>query len=70
MTHPVDKYLEETGQRRADLARLVGCSKGHLSNVLNGEKRCSLALALAISSQTGVSPQDLHDAYLPRKDAA
>lgn len=45
------------GNQLIDLLRAEGhsLSRGHLSNVLKGSRRCSLRLALALHEVTGVS---------------
>lgn len=46
-------YLEENGIRQADLARTVGCDRGHLNNIIAGRAKASNLLALRIWRATG-----------------
>jgi DNA-binding XRE family transcriptional regulator len=47
-------YLERTGTTQQDLAKMVGISGAHLSNILKGSRRCSLKLGVALAAVTGV----------------
>ena len=45
----VQDWQVATGTNNARLARMLGCTESHLSNVLRKSRRCSLALALKLS---------------------
>jgi plasmid maintenance system antidote protein VapI len=41
---------------KKDLARIVGCSRAHLSEILNGKQDASKALAEVLAKKTGTMP--------------
>lgn len=50
----VQDWMVATGTNQARLAKLVGCSEPHLSNILSKSRRCSLDVALKLSRITNV----------------
>lgn len=50
----VRAWQEATGTNNVRLAKALGCTESHLSNVLSKSRRCSLALALKLSKITNV----------------
>lgn len=50
--HPLKSWIAENSTR-ADFARDVGCSRAHLSDILNWKKDPSLELAAKMSRATG-----------------
>lgn len=48
----VQAWMVGTGTNQAQLAKELGMSKTHLSNILSKSRRCSLYLALKISRYT------------------
>jgi plasmid maintenance system antidote protein VapI len=46
--------MDATGTNQQELARLIGTSQPHLSNILRKSRRCSLPLALKLSQVTNV----------------
>lgn len=55
----VRAYLTATKTTQTALAAAVGISEPHLSQILSGDKRPSLGVALRIESLTGVSVRDI-----------
>ena len=49
----INEYLEQTGTRQAELARLVECDRGHLNHICAGRAKASPQLALRIEAATG-----------------
>jgi DNA-binding XRE family transcriptional regulator len=47
-------FFDHTGTRQADLAVDLGISETHMSNIVNGKRTPSYALAIAISRLTNV----------------
>lgn len=54
------EWLGRGKGKRSDLARRLGISASHLSEILHGNGRPSLAVAVAIENETGgaVRPRD------------
>jgi plasmid maintenance system antidote protein VapI len=52
-------WMERTGTTQAKLASLAGIKPPHMSSVLKGSRRCSLAVALKLSAVTGVPVEKL-----------
>lgn len=50
----VQAWQEATGTNNARLAKALGCTESHLSNVLKKSRRCSLGLALKLSKIANV----------------
>lgn len=50
----VQAWMVATGTNQAELARRLGISEPHLSNILSKSRRCSLYVALKISKLTNV----------------
>lgn len=48
-----------TGTNQQQLAKLVGCSEPHLSNILSKSRRCSLYLALKLQRITNVAIENI-----------
>jgi antitoxin component HigA of HigAB toxin-antitoxin module len=57
----VPAWLAETGTAQQDLAKVLGISQSHMSNVLSGKRRCSLRLALRLSKLTNVPVENIAD---------
>lgn len=55
----VQAWLAATGTSQQDLAKCLGISQSHLSNILGGNRRASAPLALAISQMTNVPIETL-----------
>jgi antitoxin component HigA of HigAB toxin-antitoxin module len=55
----VQAWMEATGTNQAQLAKLIGISEPHLSNVLSKSRRCSLYVALKITKLTNVPIESL-----------
>jgi hypothetical protein len=55
------RYLEERKIERADAAEQIPVAVGHLSDILNGKRPCSMDLAVRISAWSGgaLQPADL-----------
>lgn len=52
-------WMERTGTNQTELGRRAGITKSHLSMILKGSRRCSLAKALVLSRITGVPVEKL-----------
>lgn len=50
----VHAWMDATGTCQQDLAKLLGISQSHLCNILRGNRRASLNLALQIAKLTNV----------------
>ena len=50
----VDAWMDATGTSQLALAKALGISQSHLCNVLRGNRRASLGLALQIAKLTNV----------------
>ena len=50
----VQAWMDATGTNQQQLARELGISDAHLSNVLRRSRRCSLQLAVKLSQVTNV----------------
>jgi len=50
----VQAWQDATGTNNVRLAKQLGITESHLSNVLRKSRRCSLALALKLSKITNV----------------
>lgn len=48
----LQKYLKTNGMRQVELARRLGLSNGYLHNLLRGNRRPSLDMALRIERAT------------------
>jgi transcriptional regulator with XRE-family HTH domain len=55
----VRAYLEANGITQEQFARVLGISQAHLSEILSGRKRPSVAVALQIEAVTGVTVRQL-----------
>lgn len=55
----VQAWMEATGTNQAQLAKQLGISTPHLSNILSKSRRCSLYVALKISKLTNVPIESL-----------
>lgn len=49
----LDAYLTQTGERQKDFAARAGISQAYLSQIMNGHRRPSLAVAARIARATG-----------------
>ena len=47
-------WMNATGTNQQDLAKLLGISQSHLCNIIRGNRRASLDLALLIARVTNV----------------
>lgn len=65
MTNPIAEYKTRSGLSVTEIADLLGTSKGHISDLVNGKARIGVKLARALAVQTG---KPWHK-YLP-EDAA
>ena len=61
----VQAWMEATGTNQQELARQLGISDSHLSNILSKSRRCSLFLALKISKYTNVPIEALVEWPVP-----
>lgn len=50
----VEAWMNANGVNQRELAKCLGISESHLSNILGGHKRASLRLALRIAEFTNV----------------
>lgn len=50
----VQAWMNATGTTQQELAKLLNMSQSHLCNILRGNRKCSLALALRIAHLTNV----------------
>lgn len=50
----VQAWMEATGTNQSELAKQLGISEPHLSNILSKSRRCSLYVALKITKVTNV----------------
>lgn len=50
----VQSWMDATGTCQRDLAKLLNISQSHLCNVLRGNRKASLGLALSIAHLTNV----------------
>lgn len=57
----IQAWLDATGTNQQELARRVGITQGHLSNILRKSRRCSLYLALRLSRETNVPVELIAD---------
>lgn len=55
----VQAWMEATGTNQKVLAKQLGISEPHLSNILSKSRRCSLYVALKISKHTNVPIESL-----------
>lgn len=55
----VQAWQEATGTNNARLAKQLGCTESHLSNVLRKSRRCSLGLALKLSKIANVPVESI-----------
>jgi antitoxin component HigA of HigAB toxin-antitoxin module len=55
----VQAWQEATGTNNARLAKMLGCTESHLSNVLKKSRRCSLKLALDLSRIANVPVENI-----------
>lgn len=55
----VQAWMEATGTNQTRLAKQIGISEPHLSNILSKSRRCSLQVALKISKLTNVPIESL-----------
>lgn len=62
--HPFMAWLAANNLRQIDAAKAVGCSKSHLSLVLDGKRGASLRLAKELSDYTG-GAVEMED-FIPR----
>lgn len=53
------EWLDRTGTKQRTLARRAGISEQHISMLLRGSRRCSIRVALRLSSITGVPVEKL-----------
>lgn len=51
--HPMMRWAEREGITVVELARVAGCSQGHLSNIFAGKRGVSLGLAKRLSELSG-----------------
>lgn len=65
----VQAWMEATGTNNKRLAKQLGVTESHLSNVLRKSRRCSLALALKLSKTANV-PIDAIAAWPPEYEEA
>jgi len=61
----VQDWMAATGTNQRQLARIVGVSEPHMSNILSKSRRCSYYLAVKLSAVTNVPISTLHE--WPRK---
>ena len=54
-------WLKATRTPQTDLARMVGVSTPHLSNILHGRRLPSVTVALRLQEATGVAVENLVD---------
>lgn len=52
-------WLDRTGTRQYQLAKMAGINESALSMLLRGSRRCSLRVAIRLSDITGVPVQKL-----------
>lgn len=50
----LQRYMEATGTTNRQLAKKVGITESHLSNILKKSRRCSLFIALKLSKAANV----------------
>lgn len=50
----IQAWLDDTGTRQQDLAKVLGISQSHMCNIVRGNRRASLNLALMIAKITNV----------------
>lgn len=50
----VEAWQDATGTSQQELAKLLGMSQSHLCNIIRGNRKASLGLALRISKLTNV----------------
>ena len=51
--------LEQTGQDRSDLQRILGVGRGRVSEILNGKRGLSLAMIRKLASALGIPAEVL-----------
>lgn len=65
------EYVKASGKRFFEWADLLGISRGHLSQIMNGNKTPSLELAVRIERLTeGAVPVASWVVSIPEEDAA
>jgi len=47
------RWAERNGVTLVELAKVAGCTQGHLSNIFSGKRGVSLALAKRLSEMSG-----------------
>jgi len=52
--HPIKQWLEATGRRQSELARLAGIDQALLSRIISGKQLVSAETAIAIADATGI----------------
>lgn len=50
----IQEWMAATGTNQQQLAKEIGISEPHLSNILSKSRRCSLYVALKLSKHTNV----------------
>lgn len=53
ISHPLAKWLEESGESRVGFAERIQISQAHLSLILSGKRGPSLGVAVRIENATG-----------------
>lgn len=59
MTHPLEKWLQETGTSKVDFAEAHGISRMAIWRVVSGDASVSLSMLRKISKATGIPLPDL-----------
>jgi transcriptional regulator with XRE-family HTH domain len=67
--HPIAVWLKATGKTQAALAADVGCKRWMINRIVSGYRSPSTHLLRRISSETGISADDLL-AWRPAQEAA
>lgn len=65
---PFLDWLQRSGRSRAQVARDIGCSKSYFSQLANGQRQPSLALAARIERLSGGAVPAA--SWIPDEDAA
>lgn len=55
----VQAWMDATGTSQLELAKLLNISQSHLCNIIRGNRRASLSLALAIAHLTNVPVESI-----------